>query len=198
LSEPLLGSSEELVASLAVEVLPLLERPAAFLGHSLGALIAFELARQIDESRRANLRHLFVSARAAPQLPDPGPHIHTLPQADFLCQIAQLDGTPTTILEHAELMELLYPILRADFAVNETYVYRPGPRLDCPISALGGLRDQLVDRAQLEAWRAQTSGPFALRMFPGQHFFVNELRPLLLRIVTQDLLPALSRTPGPL
>lgn len=193
LNEPLLDNTDQLVAALLPAVRPYLDRPFAFFGHSLGALIAFEVARQLDAAPRARLVHLFASARAAPQLPADGPQIHTLPQADFIRQIAQLDGTPAEILEHAELMELLYPILRADFAVNETYVYRPSPPLACPISALGGLRDRLVDRTQLEAWGKQTNGSFAVRMFPGHHFFINDLRSLLLRIITQDLLPALSR-----
>lgn len=196
LSEPLLSNTAALVKALVTDLLPLLDRPYAFFGHSLGALIAFEIARQVDEVRRANLRHLFVSAHAAPQIANTDPPMHQLPPADFIRKIADLDGTPQEILQNAEMMELLYPILRADFAVNETYAYRPGPLLDCPISALGGLRDQLVDRSQLEAWREQTRGAFALRMFPGQHFFLNDMRPLLLRILTQDLLPALSRAQG--
>ncbi len=193
LGEPLLSSCAPLVEALAADIQPYLDRPYAFFGHSLGALIAFELARQIDHSRQPPLIHLVVSAHGAPQVASTEPQIHQLPQAEFIRKIADLNGTPDEILRRAELMELLYPILRADFAMNETYTYQAGQPLACSISALGGLRDSLVSRAQLAAWREQTRGSFALRMFPGHHFFLNELRPLLLRSVMQDLLQAMSR-----
>jgi medium-chain acyl-[acyl-carrier-protein] hydrolase len=196
MSEPLLSSSEPLVEALITDIQPYLDRPYAFFGHSLGALVAFELARQIDQARQPPLIHLFVSAHAAPQIVNTDPPIHQLPQAEFIRKIADLNGTPDEILSHTELMELLYPILRADFTMNETYAYRAGSPLDCSISALGGLRDSLVSRAQLEAWGEQTHGSFAVRMFPGHHFFLSEVRPLLLRIIAQDLLQSLSRFQG--
>ncbi|CAG0927424.1 Linear gramicidin dehydrogenase LgrE [Thermoflexales bacterium] len=191
-----MSSSQPLVETLAADLQPYLDRPYAFFGHSLGALIAFEIARQLEQSPQSNLIHLFVSAHAAPQIANTDPPIHQLPQADFIRKIADLNGTPDEILHHAEMMELLYPILRADFAINETYSYRPGPALACPISATGGLRDSMVTRPELEAWAEQTHGPFAMRMFPGSHFFLNEVRPLLLRILAQDLLQSLSRFQG--
>jgi len=91
------------------------------------------------------------------------------------------------VLENVELMELLLPILRADFAVCETYVYEADDPLDCPISAFGGLQDEYVSRESLGAWREQTSGSFSLRMFPGDHFYLNTERPLLLRALAQEL-----------
>jgi medium-chain acyl-[acyl-carrier-protein] hydrolase len=194
--EPLLSDGELLVESLAADLQPHLDRPFAFFGHSLGALIAFEIARRIDHAARSKLVQLFVSAHAAPHITSTNPPLHQLPPAEFRRKIAELDGTPQEVLQNAELMELVLPILRADFTINETYVYRPDLPLDRPISALGGLRDQLVTRPQLEAWRAQTTGAFTLRMFPGQHFFINDMGPLVRRIIAQDLLPALSRVSG--
>lgn len=196
LAEPLLSSSEPLVEALTVDLQPYLDRPYAFFGHSLGALVAFDVARLLAQRQQSQPLHFFVSARAAPQLPTIEPPIHQLPPAEFIHKITALNGTPDEILRNAELMDLLYPILRADFAINETYVYRHGLPLDCPISALGGLRDSLISRAQLEAWSEQTRGPFAVRMFPGHHFFLHEMRSLLLRIVTQDLLQSMSRFSG--
>jgi surfactin synthase thioesterase subunit len=102
------------------------------------------------------------------------------------------------VLENAELMELLLPILRADFAICETYEYHDGRPLDCPISALGGLRDQYVDRADLEAWRQHTSASFSVRMFPGGHFYLNSERQRLLAAVARELLdpPSVAGRPG--
>ncbi len=84
-------------------------------------------------------------------------------------------------------MQFMLPILRADFAVYETYSYSPEPPLTCAISGFGGLQDQRVSRADLEAWRDQTSVSFSLRMFPGDHFFLNGAQPHLLRLLSQDL-----------
>jgi medium-chain acyl-[acyl-carrier-protein] hydrolase len=92
------------------------------------------------------------------------------------------------VLEHEELMQLMLPILRADFAVYETYEYSAEPPLRCPIAVLGGWEDRKLSREALEAWRAQTSASFSLRMLPGDHFFLNTARPLLLQVLSQELL----------
>jgi medium-chain acyl-[acyl-carrier-protein] hydrolase len=167
--------------------LPHLERPFAFFGHSLGALVSFELARFLRREYAIRLVHLFVSSHSAPQIPDREPPIHDLPAPDFVEKIRSLDGMPEKVLENGELMALIIPILRADFSMCETYVYQDAEPLDCPISALGGLYDRYVSRADLEAWREQTSAAFSARMFPGGHFYLNRERPLLLRALAQEL-----------
>jgi medium-chain acyl-[acyl-carrier-protein] hydrolase len=112
-----------------------------------------------------------------------------LPEAELRSELLRLNGTPREVLEHPELMELMLPLLRADFSVVETYVYRPGVPLECPLTAFGGLRDSEVSRAQLEAWREQTASEFVLRMLPGDHFFLNDpqSQPLLLSAIAKDL-----------
>jgi medium-chain acyl-[acyl-carrier-protein] hydrolase len=91
------------------------------------------------------------------------------------------------VLENAELMQLLLPSLRADFAVLETYVYTPERPLECPITTFGGLSDHEASRDELEAWRDQTSAAFSLEMFPGDHFFVHSAQPLLLQALSREL-----------
>jgi surfactin synthase thioesterase subunit len=148
-------------------------------------LVSFELARRVRRQYGAHPVHLFVSAGRAPQVPHRGPPIHTLPEKEFLAELRRLNGTPSELLDHQELMEIMLPLLRADFAVYETYVYSSEPPLNCPISAFGGLQDDRVNDGELEAWRAQTSGSFSLQMFPGDHFFLNQ--PLLLRVLSEEL-----------
>jgi medium-chain acyl-[acyl-carrier-protein] hydrolase len=128
-----------------------------------------------------------VSGCRAPQIPAPRPPIHALPEPAFLDELRRLNGTPETVLENAELMQLLLPVLRADFALLETYVYTPKPPLDYPISAFGGLQDREVSCDELEAWREQTSAAFSLQMLPGDHFFLNSARSLLLQSLSQKL-----------
>lgn len=174
-----------LVEALAQALAPLLDRPFAFFGHSLGALVSFELARQIRRQYGVHPVRLFVSAGQAPQIPHRVPPIHTLPDKEFLVELRRLNGTPSELLDHEELMDIMLPLLRADFALYETYVYSTEPPLDCPISAFGGLQDHRVSKSDLEAWRAQTSGPFSLQIFPGDHFFLKQ--PLLLQALSREL-----------
>jgi medium-chain acyl-[acyl-carrier-protein] hydrolase len=174
-----------LVEALAQALVPLLDKPFAFFGHSLGALVSFELARRIRRQYGVHPVRLFVSAGRAPQIPHRTRPIHTLPDKDLLVELRRLNGMPSELLDHEELMEIMLPVLRADFAVYETYVYLTEPPLDCPISAFGGLQDLRVKDSDLEAWRAQTSASFSLRMFPGDHFFLKQ--PLLLQTLSQEL-----------
>jgi len=174
-----------LVEALAQALAPLLDGPFAFFGHSLGALISFELARRIRRQYGLHPARLFVSAARAPQIPHRGPSIHTLPDKEFFMELRRLNGTPSELLGHEELMEIMLPILRADFALYETYLYSIEPPLNCPISAFGGLQDSKVSESDLGAWRAQTSVSFSLQMFPGDHFFLKQ--PLLLRSLVQEL-----------
>lgn len=173
-----------LVQAIAPAILPHLDKPFAFFGHSMGALVSFELIRQLRREYGLSPAYLFVSACRAPQLSDPNVPIHTLTDAEFLQRLRLLNGTPRHVLEYGELMQLLLPILRADFALCETYVYSPEPPLDCPMFAFGGLQDALVPENQLECWHDQTSAFFSLRMLPGDHFFLHTVQPFLLQILS--------------
>lgn len=147
--------------------------PCAFFGHSMGAFIAFELARTLRRLGRAGPVQLFVSARRAPHLPARERAIHDLPEAEFRDELRKLNGTPEAVLEHPELMDLLGPILRADFTLIETYEHVPDAPLACPIAAFGGVDDPDVTRDDLDAWRRHTTAPFQVRMFPGDHFYLS-------------------------
>lgn len=185
LTEPPFTQLSCLIEALTRALVPLLDKPFAVFGHSLGALIGFELARQIRRQYGVHPIRLFASAGRAPQIPHRAPPIHTLPDNEFLAELRRLNGTPRELLDHEELMEVMLPILRADFALYETYLYTTEPPLNCPISAFGGLQDRKVTASDLEEWRAQTSASFSLRMFPGDHFFLKEL--LLLQALSQEL-----------
>jgi len=175
------------VQVLAQALAPLLDKPFAFFGHSLGALVGFELARQLRRQSGVQPVRLFVSADRAPQIPHRGRPIHALPEGEFLGELRRLNGIPQKVLEDVELMQIMIPVLRADFAVYETYAYSAEPPLNCPISTFGGLQDDRVSRGDLEAWRDQTSVSFSLRMFPGDHFFLHATQALLLQVLSQEL-----------
>lgn len=186
--EPLFTEGPPLVEATGRAILPLLDRPFALFGHSLGAMLSFELARYLRRQHGREPLQLFVSGRGAPQLPDREPPIHALPEKEFIAELVNYDGTPREVLEHAELMQMLLPILRADFRISETYTYTPELALSCPLSAFGGLLDEKVSREALEGWGAQTAGDFSVRTYPGGHFFIHTDRATLLRDVSRDLL----------
>lgn len=191
LAEPPFTRMTPLIEALASAIRPYLDRPFAFFGHSMGALVSFELARQLRRRYDLCPVHLIASGHRAPHVPDRDPPIYALPESEFLEELRRLNGTPAEVLEHAELRELVLPALRADFAVCETYVYTEDHPLECPIAALGGLQDSEVPREDLEAWRMQTQSAFSLRMLPGDHFFLNKEQPLLLQALVRELEPVL-------
>jgi medium-chain acyl-[acyl-carrier-protein] hydrolase len=158
-----------------------------------GGLVSFELARALRRQHGQGPVHLFVSGRGAPQIPSEEPPLHALPEPEFINELRRLNGTPGEVLEHEELMQLLLPILRADFAVCETYHYEPAPPLDCPITAFGGLQDEDVTLAQIAAWREQTRAAFSAHLLPGDHFFLHTAQSLLLQILSQELNQLLGR-----
>jgi medium-chain acyl-[acyl-carrier-protein] hydrolase len=170
-------------------ILPGLDKPFAFFGHSMGALIAFELAWKLQCDHKLAPQCLFVSGRVAPSVPILRAPINKLPQPEFLQALRALNGTPKEVLENAVLMELITPLLRADLAVHEEYIYTEKGLLDCPICVFGGLQDAEANRDALAAWRQHTRAQFVLRMVPGNHFFIVAAQSLFLHMLSQELYP---------
>ena len=154
----------------------------------MGAMIEFELARLLKKEHDKEPIELFVSARTAPQIISDEPPTYDLPREEFLEELKQLKGTPEEVLSHPELIQIMEPLLRADFEICQTYIYKEEPPLKCPITVFGGLKDEEVSRDKLEAWRQQTSGYFVLRMLSGDHFFLQSSKRLLLQMISQEIL----------
>lgn len=148
-------------------------RSFALFGHSMGTLLVYEVARALRRQGRSLPVHLFVSAHRAPHRPLQKEPVHALPHGEFRDRLRRLNGTPEAVLEHPELMELLEPVLRADFKVTEAYEHRPGEPLDLPLTAYGGRDDPDVGEDDLAAWGEQVSGRFRVQTFPGDHFYLN-------------------------
>lgn len=178
-----------LLETLADALIPYLEPPFAFFGHSLGALISFELTRYLRRAQGLQPIHLFVSGYQAPPIENKLPPVSHLPDSEFIEQLRELNSTPEAIFQSEELMELLLPALRADFALYEKYVYHAEEQISCPISAFGGRKDELVLEKDLRAWDMHTKNLLKVRMFPGDHFYLHGIeRTTLLDAISQDLL----------
>lgn len=187
LREPAISQMLPLADAVMREIRPLMDKPFAFFGHSMGATLAFEIARLLRKSEAAQPSHLFVSGRSAPQVIDTDPPTYNLPEPELLEELRRLNGTPPEVLDEPELLTLMLPLIRADFEAIQTYPYVEEPPLGCPISVYGGLQDDDVSRESLEAWCEQTTASCTLRMFPGDHFFINTTREWLLQTLTREL-----------
>ncbi len=186
-----------LVDALTRAMIPELQGPFAFWGHSMGTLISFELARELRRQGQKGPEALFVSGHSAPQIPDADPPIFNLPEPEFIAELRRFNGTPKELLDNPELTQLFLPTIRADFEIVGTYGYEPDAPLSCPIYAYGGLEDPLVPAEQLKAWQEQTSGPCQVRMFPSHHFFIHTCAADLINMLRRDTLESFGAEARP-
>lgn len=197
LAESPIDDMRALAAAIAPELGSALEPPFAFFGHSMGALLAFELARLLRREGRDGPACLAVSAYRAPHLPLDRARVSDLPEPDFLDELRRLNGTPAEVLANSELLALLLPALRADFRAVELYEYTEEAPLACPILAYGGSEDDEVSEAQLQAWRGHTAGGFLHRMFDGGHFYLSTARHALVARLGADVQRAWAGAASP-
>jgi medium-chain acyl-[acyl-carrier-protein] hydrolase len=192
-NEPPIRTIPALVDTLVPVLLPCLRRPFAFFGHSMGAVLASEVARALAERAGVVPRHLFVSSRRPPNMLASETNLHTLPDVELIKEVdRRYGGVPSELLNSSDLLALLIPALRADLAALETFQPSNGVLLPCPISAFGGTQDSAVPRSHLEAWRDRTDGRFRVRLFPGDHFYLDSQRAALLADLSTTMMPILQ------
>lgn len=192
IKEPPAETLLPLTHQIADAMLPLLDRPFAVFGHSMGSLIAFEVVRRLRE-RGKHPVHLFVSGRGSPELPRRTPDLHRLPDDALVAALqGQYGGIPDAVRSDVALLQFFLPTLRADLKMLETYSLAPAAKLGCPITAFGGRADPHTTENDLRAWENSSAAAFRLRMFDSDHFFLNPLRAEVLREITADLAPHLA------
>jgi medium-chain acyl-[acyl-carrier-protein] hydrolase len=181
-------SMPALIEALAGELEAWDDRPYALYGHSLGGIIAFEVARAMRARGRRQPLHLFASASRAPHLPCQRPAIRDLPDLELLEEVHhRYESVPLQLMNDAELRELLLPCLRADLTVLETYPYVEAEPLACGITCFGAMGDRMVSGDALEQWRMHTSEKFRLQLIEGSHLFLQSARNILLAAVAAAL-----------
>jgi medium-chain acyl-[acyl-carrier-protein] hydrolase len=197
LREAPISSMSAMVQQLIDALLPELDRPFAFFGHSMGAVLATAVAHSLAQRGGRQPSHLMVSARRPAHMSDSVPPLHTLDDNAFVVEInRRYGGIPAEVLADPEFLAMVLPALRADVAALEQYAPGAQQPLLCPISAFGGTADPTTPRAHLEAWRHETKGQFHLRLFAGGHFYLGPERLALLAEISQILGSMLSVDDG--
>lgn len=194
--EPLLTDAVEMVEDIYRRIRDDLKQPYAFYGHSLGALLSYLLVRKIAAENLPDPVHLFVSGRQGPSVEDNHKNTHLLPRHAFYQKVAEYGGTPEKVLEENDLMELMEPILRADFQAVATYRHQNAIRLSTPITVMIG-RKETVTYEDAMKWQEVTDRKISLRQFSGGHFFIFDHLPEIGTIVSSVLEKSRHRLPPP-
>jgi surfactin synthase thioesterase subunit len=189
LAEPSYTDCSRLIAEMTAALAGYMDKPYAIFGHSMGSLLALDLARSLRSAGHPEPSYLFVSGRNATHVQMKHGSIHQMPDDEFLAALAtRYGGLPQEILDTPELLEVYLPILRADLTLLETHRYEALAPLGCPIAAFSGTDDPNVSVEGLRAWGEHTTGLFEAKWFDGGHFYLSgPSRPELLEFLSDKL-----------
>lgn len=190
--EPLATNLTDVVQEIAINIAKLSPVPFVFFGHSLGSLIAFEVTRLLVNKNLNTPERLLLSGRRAAHLPLGRPPYHLLDDDALIEKITTLGGTTEEIIANKDLMDLILPIIRADFALHDTYQYKSGQTLNVPIHVFGGEQDIATSVENLSAWQRHSIQPIELNILKGGHFFIDSARQELMQLVNDALEPLIE------
>lgn len=187
IGEPAECTMTSIVSALVGALASLPRLPTVLVGHSMGALIAFELAHALASSDPTLVHALVVSACAAPHVPDPLAHLGNLSDRELVAAMERLNGTDPEVLKNPELLALVLPILRADFNLMSAYECAPRSPLSVSLVAIAARRDAGAPVETVAEWRRHTRGRFALRVVDGDHFFIAAAPQLVTARVQEEI-----------
>lgn len=185
LSEPAFSNMSALISAITPECLRLCDKPLSIFGHSMGALIAFELAKAL-QFNHVILKRLFISGCRAPHLSVPIKLSHLAPDELYL-QLEKLGGCHDFLKNNFKYFEYFYPILINDLALCESYHYEKGAKLKCPISIFWGMNDEMIAQEKIYLWKNESNFETVFHSFPGSHFYLNEYQDLVIKAICRHL-----------
>lgn len=185
-AEPNISSIPKLADKIFAAVRPLAERPLAFFGHSMGAVLAYEVALRLEAAGAEPLSRLYVSGRRAPscyRLES----VHQQTDEGMIAELRRLSGTSSGLLSDPETMEMILPALRSDYLAIETYRDSTCRSVAAPITVIIGDNDPKVTLDEAKAWAGHSTGPFDMRVFPGGHFYLVDQSSQVIQLISADL-----------
>lgn len=185
-AEPNISSIPGLADEIFAAVRPLAARPLVFFGHSMGAVLAYEVALRLEAAGAEPLYRLYVSGRRAPSCYRPE-WVHRETDEGMLAELRRLSGTSSGLLSDPEIVEMILPALRSDYRAIETYRDSTSRSVAAPITAIIGDSDPKVTTDEARAWAGHSTGPFDIRIFPGGHFYLVDQGPEVVRLIAADL-----------
>lgn len=186
-SEPRVKDLEYLVEETAQAIHEYRDKPFAIFGYSFGALLAFEVSRELRRQGMAMPVHLLIAACQAPQIPDAYPPISMLGDREFVQQVEDLYEPQGEAWNHLELRNFLLPILRDDISACESYIYREEAPLSCPIDVFAGEQDRSISVGSTRHWAEQSTSTINHHVFPGGHFFIDNSADEIIALVSSAL-----------
>ncbi len=187
MGEKLIDNIEEILARITENIGSYLDKPFVFFGHSMGALISYELTKKVKDKYNACPQKLYISAHKAPFLERGGPIMHKLERESFVNELKKMNGIANELLEHTELMDLMIPIIKNDYAVCENYTYQGKEKINVPITAFGGRYDKDIHENDLIKWAEVTNHDFNHYLIEGGHFFITKEKENFIKLFTNIL-----------
>jgi medium-chain acyl-[acyl-carrier-protein] hydrolase len=187
LEQPPFSELLPLTRAIANAMTPLLDRPFSCLGHSLGALLAFEVIRILRDRKEPQPTYLFASGCSSPHVRKVEKPTHDLPDGQFVQRLRELNGTPAELFDNTELIDLLLPAIRADFRISETYAYVQAAPISCSIIVFGGKDEKELTVDKLRRWSEHSTGETHIALFPGDHFFIHAAQKEMMNLVGRFL-----------
>ncbi|MBE5096681.1 thioesterase [Bacillus thuringiensis] len=187
-NESLYSSLDKAIEDIYSQIKPYLHKPFIFFGHSMGSLLAYELAYKVKQLNGVNPFHMFLSGGKTPQgYANENKKIHLFPNEEFKNEIKQMGGTPQEILDNPELLDIFIPILKSDFKIIENYIFSSDNfKFDCNITVLHGRKDDISEEEILR-WKLYTKKNCNIVPFEGGHFFINECTESIVKLINQEI-----------